>query len=258
MGKFFKSHPVVSIICFLFIIIGVPLTIQLHFGFMYKLALWFTPGNHGNWMSFWGSYLGIISSVLVAIIVSKMEISANNKRENERFFTNKYIEDLKSIYKDLIDYKYDGSFKQINAISDIRLSEQSINHFKMKLFNQETFPGATIAILLRGNELYYVKGKINMLPNSKQERFQESINKLLNDLDEIHKTDGEKFDKFEQTADYLKVTYGSNSSEYWEHIKNWNKDSQKFLSSLKKFDNSYDKLRSIISEEVSRSYKLMS
>lgn len=247
----------IGVICLL-IIIGIPLAIQLHWGYVYKLALWLTPGNHGNWMNFWGSYLGIISSVLVAIIVSKMEIYANNKRENERFYTNKYIEDLKSIYQDLINYKYDGSFKQIiDMDSDIRLTEKTINHFRMKLFDQEIFEGATIAILLKGNDLYYIKGKINMLPTDKKQIFQKSIDDLLSYLNEIYITNSEVFIEFEQKADYYKRKFGGTSNEYWEHVKKWNKSSLKFCQNLKLFDNSYDTLRRLISEEVSHSYELM-
>lgn len=105
MYNFFKKHPKISIILLIIIILGVPLAIQLHLGLVYKTALWFTPGDHGDWMNFWGSYLGIISSGIIAFSVAKFEIN-NEKKENEKRKKLEILPYVKVLQKGLTHHKF--------------------------------------------------------------------------------------------------------------------------------------------------------
>lgn len=63
--------------------IGVPVFIQMHWWPIYPVVVFLTPGNHGNWLQFWGSYLGVIPSGLIAALVAGYQIKEANKQNDK-------------------------------------------------------------------------------------------------------------------------------------------------------------------------------
>lgn len=86
----------------LIIFIVVPIFVQY---------LHFIPGTKGNgdWLGFWGSYLGIIPSGLIAYAVARYQIDNENKRQGQMIQRELYINNLYSVYKKL--RKLDPFFK---------------------------------------------------------------------------------------------------------------------------------------------------
>lgn len=71
--------------------------IQEHVPFFYDIAKLVTPGSHGNWMSFWGSYLGVVASGVITYSIFKRQNDIDKKlREDEHSeererYRNRYI-----------------------------------------------------------------------------------------------------------------------------------------------------------------------
>lgn len=53
--------------------------------------------GHGDWLSFWGSYLGVIPSGLIAFAVAKYQIECDKIRQKEHDNHNQYINNLSSV-----------------------------------------------------------------------------------------------------------------------------------------------------------------
>lgn len=51
----------------------------------------------GDWLSFWGSYLGVIPSGLIAFAVAKYQIECDKIRQKEHDNHNQYINNLSSV-----------------------------------------------------------------------------------------------------------------------------------------------------------------
>jgi hypothetical protein len=75
--KIIKENKPWSIVLIIFIV--VPIVIQMHWWPIYQITKFLTPGNHDTWVQFWGSYLGIISSALVAYGVARYQIQEDKK-----------------------------------------------------------------------------------------------------------------------------------------------------------------------------------
>lgn len=81
-------------IIILMIFVGGPLFVQ------YTHCL---PGSNGNgdWLGFWGSYLGVIPSVLVAYLVAKLQIDANSKDTMLHHTEQLYLNNLRKLHETL-------------------------------------------------------------------------------------------------------------------------------------------------------------
>lgn len=84
--KFTQKIVVVVLVVF----VAVPLIIQLHLTPFYELAKSLTPSNRSDWLGFWGSYLGIIPSGLIAYAVARYQID----RDREIYETEKIMKSL--------------------------------------------------------------------------------------------------------------------------------------------------------------------
>lgn len=67
----------------LILFIAVPVALQMHLWPIYQIILFLTPGNHDTWIQFWGSYLGIIPSGIIAAMVASNQVNESN-RQNEK------------------------------------------------------------------------------------------------------------------------------------------------------------------------------
>ncbi|MCT4382776.1 MULTISPECIES: hypothetical protein [Leuconostoc] len=103
MLNFIRKNRLWAVILILFIVI--PLFIQMHWLPFYQISVFLTPGNHGDWLQFWGSYFGFIPTGLITFMVLEFQfkrqelIDKNNfeeqlKKQKQEFLFEKNFEDL--------------------------------------------------------------------------------------------------------------------------------------------------------------------
>lgn len=103
MKKFIRENKLWTIVLILFI--AIPLFIQMHWLPFYQIGAFLTPGDHGDWLQFWGSYFGFIPTGLITFMVLKFQfkrqeiIDKNNfdeqlKKQKQEFIFEKEFEDL--------------------------------------------------------------------------------------------------------------------------------------------------------------------
>lgn len=85
MIKFLKKYEYVFYIIMMSVFIGIPILIQLHIGIVYELAKKMTPGNHSDWIQFWGSYFGFIPTGLITFMVLKFQFNRQKKIDKDNF-----------------------------------------------------------------------------------------------------------------------------------------------------------------------------
>lgn len=104
MIDFLKKYWRLIIVIFLiFIFIGVPVLIQCHVAFIYNPVKKMTPGDRGDWLQFWGSYVGVLPSGVIAASVAGYQIKAANKQSNQ----SRQQELIMMRNSKLIDYCYE-------------------------------------------------------------------------------------------------------------------------------------------------------
>lgn len=131
--------------------------------------------GQGDWLGFWGSYLGIIPSGLIAYAVAKYQIDNEQKRLKEQFNQTKYIEDLTRINNKLRNFdsvfEYGVSHQYLlkdksEAIqhynkSDDELLDDMMNNLSTYMYKEKIFDSIAILLLdiemmpkVRGSEVY--------------------------------------------------------------------------------------------------------
>lgn len=119
----------------------IPMSIQFHWEPFYQIAKLMTPGNHGNWLQFWGSYFGFIPTGLVTFMVLEFQfkrqekIDARNdiaqlKRQRQEFLFEEEFDELQDKIK-MVDDMTKGFLIIFNSFSryDITTNEFSKNVF---------------------------------------------------------------------------------------------------------------------------------
>lgn len=68
----------------LILFIAIPVFIQMHWWPIYQFVVFLTPGTHDTWVQFWGSYLGVIPSGIIAYGVSRYQIEQDKKATKDQ------------------------------------------------------------------------------------------------------------------------------------------------------------------------------
>ncbi|WP_431060783.1 hypothetical protein [Weissella paramesenteroides] len=122
MGNFLKKYKyvfyIIIIIMMLLVFIGIPILIQRHIGIVYELAKKMTPGNHSDWIQFWGSYFEFIPTGLITFMVLVFQF----KRQEEA--------DEKNFEKQLKKQKQEFLFEQ-EVLKTIELQHLSIDNYQI-------------------------------------------------------------------------------------------------------------------------------
>lgn len=70
--------------------------ILLYIG-LYKLDIgWFSKGENGDWLGFWGGYLGAIFGIIGAVLLSRMERLNDREQQSQFLVVTLYIEKWKN------------------------------------------------------------------------------------------------------------------------------------------------------------------
>ena len=124
---------------FLAFFLVVPMIIQFHWEPFYQFTKLMTPGNHGNWLQFWGSYFGFIPTGLTTLLVLEFQFRRQEKiderndiaqlnRQRRQFFFEREFDELEDKIK-MVDDMTKGFLIIYNSFSryDIKTDDFSKN-----------------------------------------------------------------------------------------------------------------------------------
>lgn len=130
--KFIKNNKIWLLILLFFII--TPMLIQRHAWPIYEISLFLTPGSHESWMQFWGSYLGIVPSGLIAYLVAKTQLDEQKRRETKAIREQMYLDDLRKLYSYVV--KWQDMDETLRSFSTIRQIAEEATMSKKELIPQ--------------------------------------------------------------------------------------------------------------------------
>lgn len=160
-----NKKEIILVILFGLIFFIIPFLIQIHFDPVYSLVKKLTPGNHEAWLSFWGSYLGILPTGLITYYLF------NRQLDNERIRKKELDEDERRRYRNRFSFE---------GIADN--SNEFIEYFmKMQKFIQ-SIGTDTINNALQIINLYDVI-KVNNV--SKQDELNNEISLTTKHIDKV-------------------------------------------------------------------------
>lgn len=137
------------------------------------------PGSNGNgdWLGFWGSYLGIIPSGLIAWLVATKQINSSKENEKKNYMEKLYLEDLRKIKQYVIEWGFSGSFGypyDIKAERPKQIHESDMHRIRKVLNIKQT---KNYFDLIK-HPIFDMKKIVEGLPNDKKILFKEYIDKL--------------------------------------------------------------------------------
>lgn len=120
--------------------------------------------TNGDWLQFWGTYLGIITSVTVATILFTSENKANLVTEQNNRVTNLYLIDLRDISSETSIFDFKSRYWEQLETSEYVSKEDVVNI--RKYFFEVDGDEITMKSLLKLNTI--IKG----MPSEKNEQFE--------------------------------------------------------------------------------------
>lgn len=190
MKKFWEFVKWVLIVLLAVSAFLVPFLIQLHWSYPYKLALEVTPGNHSSWLGFWGSYLGVLPSGVIAAAVAGYQIKAANKQS----YQSRQQELIIMRNSKLIDYCYEmkGAVSKSIVVLDsriqlearINLEDQCLARYRYEYFVSEDianiFEDTNYNCLRKSNnDIYFITNVLSNLMKQKmlneQKKYTENL-----------------------------------------------------------------------------------
>ena len=168
--KIIKNKWTNFIILGLFVVVPIGIQIsQVYFGDK-------TP--HGDWLGFWGSYLGIIPSGLIAYFVAKTQVDGQRKIDQRKQAVDLYIADLKKL-NDLINELRIQSRLTSMLIEKLRKGEIDLEKFCL---NYNTMASEK-RLGLKYNE--YIENMVEILPNGSASGVHEKVSKFNNIIEQL-------------------------------------------------------------------------
>lgn len=127
----------------LILFIAIPAFLQMHWWPVYQIVVFLTPGNHDTWIQFWGSYLGVIPSGIIAYGVSRYQIEQDKKATKDQkmedkleFRKREILVESKSIALKFKEVKPAYDELEIYTLSNIEINSSSADISKyLSYFN---------------------------------------------------------------------------------------------------------------------------
>ncbi|UEG66588.1 hypothetical protein GZH44_07490 [Weissella hellenica] len=265
MGNFLKKYKYVFYIIITLAFIGIPILIQCHVSIVYKLAKKMTPGNQSDWIQFWGSYLGIIPSGLVAWLVASKQIESSRKNDKQNHLENMYLDDLKKIKEIMLVHKFPGEWnppyngKEIGVFTDVEIDMFRKTFLKISYTDNKEE--------IRTDELFDVKKIIHGLPLSKRKCIQDDVDKLCDEILKLASYEPDDFKKLEEeynlASNNLQKCESKNTQEMELNDKkvkvadeNWRDKSRLFWNHIQIITEKFNKLDQFVNDELAIYYTL--
>lgn len=135
--------------------------------------------GNGDWLSFWGSYLGVIPSGLIAYCVAKVQINAAKESERLQRNENHYLNELRNLYESLVKL---GQYKQMLML--YRENEINLKRFVRVAVFIKDYDNKLTDINLK--ELSNaIKIFITLMPRDGNKKIVENGNNLTEEINKI-------------------------------------------------------------------------
>ena len=247
----------VFLLILLLLFIAIPICIQLHWGWVYDLAIYMTRGNHSDWLQFWGSYLGVIPSGLIAWLVTAKQIKSDRENSKIQHVESMYLDDLRQIKKILLVHHFSGSWQfPYNGPLIGTLTSPEIRMFRKTFLN---ISGEGDKEVIKTDSLFDVKTIVHGLPLSKRKCIVAIVDEMC---DQILKIAAYKPSEFQEMEDqYIDTASHKNDDDFqmkkFEYAEqNWTDNSKLFWSHIENITEKFKELETFINVELSIYYKL--
>ncbi len=240
----------IAIIIGLIVFVGGPLFVQYN--------NWPQGSNgNGDWLSFWGSYLGIIPSGLIAWLVATKQIQSDRENSKIQHIESMYLDDLRQIQNILLLHNFSGQWQfPYNGLFKGSLTSPEIKMFRTIFLN---ISGEGDKEVIKTDKLFDVKTIVHGLPLSKREDIQPIVDKMC---DEILELAYYKPSEFQSMQERYSATLSQKNDDdiHMEQFKaaeqDWKDNSNLFWSHLDIITEKFNELVKFINDELSIYYKL--
>ncbi|WP_312694586.1 hypothetical protein [Leuconostoc pseudomesenteroides] len=104
-----------------------------NYGIKHNISV-LSGGHGGDWLQFWGSYIGIIFSGLLALFISFRENKNNFVREKNNRTIGFYVADLREISYGLVPLEVDKGFISFYS-QQLELSKEDVERLQLMFFS---------------------------------------------------------------------------------------------------------------------------
>lgn len=234
--------------------IAIPILIQLHWWMVYDLAIYMTHGNHSDWLQFWGSYLGVIPSGLIAWLVASKQIKSDRENSKIQHIESMYLDDLRQIQKILLLHRFSGQWNfPYNLPSTSYFTSQEIKMFRGMFLNISVEGDEEV---IKTDSLFDVKTIVHGLPLSKRNIFQPIVDKMCNEILELVKYKPSSFPDREKNYESLHKNDDDIHMKQFETDKDWSDSSDSFWTHIDSITKNFNELGKVVNYELSIYYKL--
>lgn len=252
-----KNHKVALLI---FVLI-IPFIVQVTFSLINILSSFeswsFRFPDSSNWIGFWGSYLGIIPSGLIAWWVTSVQIESDRENSKIQHVESMYLDDLRQIQNILLLHDFSGQWQfPYNGPLKGSLTSTEIKMFRMTFLN---ISGEGDEEVIKTDKLFDVKTIAHGLPLSKREVIQPIVDKMCDEILELAYYKPSEFQNMEERY-WAKFSQKNDDDIHMEQFKaanqNWEDNSKLFWSHLDIITDKFNNLVKIINDELAIYYTL--
>lgn len=252
-----KNHKVALLI---FVLI-IPFIVQVVFSLVNILSSvesWsFRFPDSSNWIGFWGSYLGIIPSGLIAWWVASTQIKSDRENSKIQHVESMYLDDLRQIQKILLLHNFSGQWQfPYNGPLKGSLTGPEIKMFRMTFLN---ISGEGDQEIIKTDKLFDVKTIVHGLPLSKRQCIQPTVDKMC---DEILTLASYKPSEFQNMGERYSATLlhknddDTHMKQFEAADEEWKDNSDLFWSHIEIITIKFNELLTFVNDELSIYYKL--
>ena len=257
--SFFAKHFVWVFLIFF----GIPLGIQFSSFFINGVY----NGKYvvsGDWLAFWGGYLGVMPAGIMAWWVADQQIKSDRKNTRLAYIEQKYIEDLVKL-RDIINnlsfsgewaYPYNIYFSDIAEVT-ILTSEEVTLFRKIFLNISVDDDGKEI---ITPDSLFDLRSLIYVLPSSHNESIKQSADLIWGNILLLAQYQPSMFKTFEnednKKEEYNKITKDICISNHTVNRLEWQTKSKEFADHLRIITANFNKIKKHINDELVGLYTL--
>ena len=206
----------------------------------------------GDWLAFWGGYLGVMPAGIMAWWVADQQIKSDRKNSRLAYIEQKYIEDLLKL-RDIINrhsfsgkwvYPYDTYFSDIENVT--KLTSEEVTCFRKMFLNISVDKDGQEIIMT--DSLFDLRSIIYVLPSSQNENIKQSVDLMCDNILLLAQYEPSKFEAFENEE------FGSSDRKVNEL--EWQTKSKEFANDISIITENFNKINEHINDELVRLYKL--
>lgn len=217
------------------------------------------PGSNGNgdWLQFWGSYLGVIPSGLIAWLVASKQIKSDRENSKIQHIESMYIDDLRQIQKILLLHHFSGQWQfPYNRQPMGSFTSPEIKMFREMFLN---ISGEGDKEVIKTDILFDIRTIVDGLPLSKRQMFHPIVDMMCDEILKLANYKPSKFQDMEKR--YFATSSHKNDDDI--HMKqfkfandDWKENTNLFWSHIQIITNKFNELVSVVNDELSVYYKL--